>query len=1392
MESVDGGTGKVFSVGMLGVRTFRLLVGEATACALTCLDNGQAIHHGISIPDGTPCYAQRDDICIKGVCWETGCDGVLGSTQRFDRCRVCGGDNSTCVEVSGVFTGDSTSSIGMHPRVIFEELKTQIRRGETREPFSGAELYYSGSRSAEEVVSITGRLQKDVNIVIRVENSQTTRPLPPIEYHYFVDKDQRHNPLFFIAEEEARLAAMRSTLRTGRSNTSPTAKPHPFSSIQPSSGNVAGNGGGRDPNLVDMERQRPIVHFVWRISELPTGCSTCTGNSTSYAECYPLVNDDATRRYFSEHDFYRPVAEYLCSAMPRPPPVVRRCADYCGVRWSAKPTTSTSTDVGDVTSSNGCSVRCGEGVQSATYVCEEFVVPAEQKDKTKGLWRVAQLGERACMRAGLGPTPTQPAIVRCQGTCEPVYWMTSNWSECSASCAIGDRHRYLHCQQNNGRGWQLQECFSQGELTHTSDPTPSGSIPHQEAIKILLKHVEQGQLNANVGKQLGYQQSETCISLSECHNQIQWIATPWSECQLMTDSMRVLCRSVGYNDVYTNPASANLIAMRTRHVYCQLDLPTVHSSLGQYMEVTDEATPTVTSARPPWRMKMEFCRKATHLLPGFPTEPVNRESCERPFCYRWGQAKISECSTTCGPGFKTATVPCERVTLDLRSISTTSLDPQHHHQQRFSPPAHWVEQASLNECHNQLGYSPRIFLSADNQSLHVETIERPFDEQQGTELKGISLDKLIQVNCFNKPCITNIVAWHTSGWSQCSVTCGTGVRRRQVLCMLETHGRSPGGTYHSHADNHILSGSRLSAELTDSQRCLDASLPKPPDQEPCDGGPCPQWLPDAWSQCEGTCEFGIQHRHVRCVLDTSLSKSAEAKSSTSDSDRTHILLFPSTKNRQHVRRNRATHLIEVEPERCQGGGAIPITKRICLLPGGCPFWHKEEWSSCSVECGVGRRVRSVKCQFPNGSSVYVPTHTESPTGLNEYSLHSLDNHDRFTVETITHLVESRSNQLTCPSPRPMQEITCKTRPCTGTRPFWWPVMVSECDSHTCAVGRRTRVIRCLTATLGPIEDSACRHLARPTDWTPCVPLNCMRFEWRGDPWSQCPRGCGARSQYRRVRCVDSFGEEYSNSLCPSHLKPQNWQTCLDRCAISQSNSASPRNCAEIRIRFPGAKDGTFQILIGHAHLAVYCADMESVTPKEYIVLRRVNYAQTGGFLQPPSTSHWCPPVTGLDSLNPKELHQTVAPLLDTANLSEHEFVFKREVSAANCPTCPFLSNLASVTYYQKIRLNLNQMKVEIEDTRFAYTVGTSNVPYGTAKDCFGSQICPQGRFQIDLRETGFRVSVKTHWEKSREDSAAHIYRSENGKVVSGHCGGRCSGCWPRPDLLLEVSKDEIR
>ena len=33
-----------------------------------------------------------------------GCDGVVGSGMMYDDCGVCGGDNSTCGLVSGLFT----------------------------------------------------------------------------------------------------------------------------------------------------------------------------------------------------------------------------------------------------------------------------------------------------------------------------------------------------------------------------------------------------------------------------------------------------------------------------------------------------------------------------------------------------------------------------------------------------------------------------------------------------------------------------------------------------------------------------------------------------------------------------------------------------------------------------------------------------------------------------------------------------------------------------------------------------------------------------------------------------------------------------------------------------------------------------------------------------------------------------------------------------------------------------------------------------------------------------------------------------------------------------------------------------------------------------------------
>lgn len=48
-------------------------------------------------------------ICSQHV----GCDNILGSDAKEDRCRVCGGDGSTCEGIEGFFN-DSLPRGGMH------------------------------------------------------------------------------------------------------------------------------------------------------------------------------------------------------------------------------------------------------------------------------------------------------------------------------------------------------------------------------------------------------------------------------------------------------------------------------------------------------------------------------------------------------------------------------------------------------------------------------------------------------------------------------------------------------------------------------------------------------------------------------------------------------------------------------------------------------------------------------------------------------------------------------------------------------------------------------------------------------------------------------------------------------------------------------------------------------------------------------------------------------------------------------------------------------------------------------------------------------------------------------------------------------------------------------
>ncbi|PFX34054.1 A disintegrin and metalloproteinase with thrombospondin motifs 6 [Stylophora pistillata] len=76
-------------------------VADGTDCGVNKDEDGTKL---VTVDDGTRCSRYGFDVCIQGRCKSVGCDHELGSGARFDRCRVCNGNGTSCTHVTEYFT----------------------------------------------------------------------------------------------------------------------------------------------------------------------------------------------------------------------------------------------------------------------------------------------------------------------------------------------------------------------------------------------------------------------------------------------------------------------------------------------------------------------------------------------------------------------------------------------------------------------------------------------------------------------------------------------------------------------------------------------------------------------------------------------------------------------------------------------------------------------------------------------------------------------------------------------------------------------------------------------------------------------------------------------------------------------------------------------------------------------------------------------------------------------------------------------------------------------------------------------------------------------------------------------------------------------------------------
>ncbi|XP_033957655.1 A disintegrin and metalloproteinase with thrombospondin motifs 16 [Pseudochaenichthys georgianus] len=180
--------------------------------------------------------------------------------------------------------------------------------------------------------------------------------------------------------------------------------------------------------------------------------------------------------------------------------------------------------------------------------------------------------------------------------------------------------------------------------------------------------------------------------------------------------------------------------------------------------------------------------------------------------------------------------------------------------------------------------------------------------------------------------------WTAGPWSQCSRKCGSGLRKRTVLCTS-------------------TNPSARTRTLADS---LCSGLPKPANQESCFIKRCQkqrkvQWFVSTWQECSVTCGRGNQARFIKCAEKDTAGKYRElaAKKCHHVPKPTVELQRPCTTAECPIRTtppvNRwSTHHRTYPPK--------PLPQ-----PPPPAEWQTAPWSQCTVTCGGGVQARTVQC-----------------------------------------------------------------------------------------------------------------------------------------------------------------------------------------------------------------------------------------------------------------------------------------------------------------------------------------------------------------------------------------------------------------------------------------------
>uniref|UniRef100_T2M4C5 A disintegrin and metalloproteinase with thrombospondin motifs 9 n=1 Tax=Hydra vulgaris TaxID=6087 RepID=T2M4C5_HYDVU len=1295
-------------------------------CKLYCEYKGSSNFYELAskVIDGTKCMNETNSVCVDGKCEVSGCDNVLNSQAKVDKCGICNGDNSLCKTFYGyknissygynfvvlvpkgasnlkvVQVSEKQNMSDRHFLVLLNQQKYYINgdwrlsSGKGCFTVAGNTVCYSGFKSPNETITVTGTLKSDMEIKVLSD-----------------DKNRNCNIYYTY-------------------------------------------------NYHDHEEKK----FKWALKEF-------------WTECYPICKGYQSREYecLQTNDL-QVVADSKCKG-ERPQGKIRTCNDNCYLQWSVILGECTPLSVCGLgyqeqnVFCEKCNTPCG-GLQWRSIQCVELSsnvsLPAIKCNHT--------LAEPLIQPCNLKPCSS--GVDELESKENQVKWYTSSWNECSKSCGAGTQIRSVNCITLNGvvddieckflnKPNEMRSCNNFDCPFWRFGPWSKCSKTCGEGIQtrtVLCSFNETVVKNELCNQEIHVEEFQIC-NILECSQSVldinilnqsmEWIISEWSQCSVSCGE-GVTIRNITCSSDYCNKTATPAITSP-----CYLD-PCPVWSLSQWMPCYYPENCGLG-----YQVRQVQCQRENGEILNMTAcdqsnKPEFNRNCETIRCEDslWVTAPWNTCNVLCGNGSQYRDVSCQDLNGNL-------LDEKHCLKLSNKPDD--KQPCTQSICPVWYSYE---WGACDSSCVHQRVVEcRQNNQVIDANLCNLDDKPTEEIECDTENCIKehHVYKWILGDWTACSKSCGYSFKTRKVVCVNEnsnevnllycSHTEKPKSSEHCFERpcppslqigpwqecsvtcgggfqlRNIYCQGEAGSILPDSECKLDQNITV---RRVCNIAKCNssfRWVAGPWSECSKTCGEGIQTRTVLCSFNETVVKNELCNQEI------------------HVEEFQICNILECS----QSVLDINILNQSME-------WIISEWSQCSVSCGEGVTIRNITCSSDYCNKTATPAIT-SPCYLDPCPVWSLSQWMPcyypencglgYQVRQVQCQRENGEilNMTACDqSNKPEFNRNCETIRCEDS--LWVTAPWNTCDSSCvhqrvveCRQNNQLRNIYCQGEAGSILPDSECKLDQNITVRRVCNIAKCnSSFRWVAGPWSECSLLCGVGETYRKVQCINSDNITEPTYKCNEDLMPPNFKVCnIQDCPL--------RTCRDIQKKFSVYSDGEHTLLIKNKTLSIYCEGMHRNNPKEYITLiadKKQNYAEIyNKRLQP---GFLCP-ENG-----------------------------RRQIS---CPNC-FDFTASGVSFFKKLRLDIRNMVIILGDKTFADQFGQNPPGYATAGDCYSKVNCTQGSFMINLQKTGFRIADDVEWVSQGHHTSQQIQRHKDNQFVVGKCGGYCGLCTPNYKMGLKV------